>query len=54
MTTFAMTTLIVCGGALIAFILLARGSKSKATSRPSINIDFDTAKEREDKNRYFS
>jgi hypothetical protein len=54
MNTFAMTTLILCGGGLIAFILIARGFKTRAADRPSINIDFDTAKEREDKNRYFS
>jgi hypothetical protein len=54
MTTFAMTTLILCGGALVTFILLVRGAKSRSVTRPSINIDFDTAKEREDKNRYFS
>jgi len=54
MNTFATTTLIICGSALIVFIMLARGSKTKTANRPSINIDFDTAKEREDKNRYFS
>ncbi|MFH1913920.1 MAG: hypothetical protein ABIK45_06580 [Pseudomonadota bacterium] len=54
MNTLATTTLILCGGALVAFILMARGSKGRTSTRPSINIDFDTAKEREDKNRYFS
>jgi len=54
MNTLAMTTLVLCAGAFVAFILMARSAKRRPTARPSINIDFDTAKEREDKNRYFS
>lgn len=49
-----IASLIVGAGAILAFAVYAKSSKPSPTNRPSINIDFDTAKEREDKNRYFS
>lgn len=55
MDTFTITSIIVGCGVLLAFVLISKGSSKPQTfNRPNINIDFDTAKEREDKNRYFS
>ena len=55
MDTITITSLIIGCVILLVFILIAkRTTKTQATTRPNINIDFDTAKEREDKNRYFS
>lgn len=54
MTTFMLTSLIVGCGALLAYFLFAKTFKPHVGNRPNINIDFDSAKEREDKNRYFS
>lgn len=53
METLAITTLIIGASAILGFIVFSRSSKQR-TNRQDINIDFDTAKEREDKNRYFS
>lgn len=47
-------SLIVGAGTILAFVLFNRTTKPRTSDRPNINIDFDTAKEREDKNRYFS
>jgi len=55
MDTIAITSLIVGCGILLVFVLIAKNTtKTRTTDRPNINIDFDMAKEREDKNRYFS
>ncbi|WP_157871233.1 hypothetical protein [Pseudodesulfovibrio piezophilus] len=54
MDTLLIASIIVGAGTVLAFVLLCRTPKTRTTDRPSINIDFDTAKEREDKNRYFS
>lgn len=54
MTTLTITILLVGCGSLLAYVILNRIRKSSTRQRPSINIDFDNAKEREDKNRYFS
>lgn len=54
MTTLTITVLLVGCGALLAYVIYNRVFKAQTRERPSINIDFDTAKEREDKNRYFS
>jgi len=54
MDTLTITSLIVGCGAILAFVIFAKTTKTQTTDRPNINIDFDTAKEREDKNRYFS
>ena len=53
METITFIALIVVCLGILGFLLLNRTPKSKIDSRPAINIDFDTAKEREDKNRYF-
>ncbi|QGY41040.1 hypothetical protein GM415_13190 [Pseudodesulfovibrio cashew] len=54
MDTILITSIIVGCVAAVGFILYAVNSKRKPHERPNINIDFDLAKEREDKNRYFS
>lgn len=55
MDTIEIASLIAGCGILLAFVLFAKNStKPRTTDRPNINIDFDMAKEREDKNRYFS
>ena len=54
MSTLMFTCIIIGCGALLAFLLFARTFKPHTGDRPNINIDFDSAKEREDKNRYFS
>lgn len=55
MDTIAITSLLVGCGILLAFVLIAKSTTNTRTSqRPNINIDFDSAKEHEDKNRYFS
>lgn len=54
MDTLMIASLIVGAGTVLAFVLFAKTAKTGPTDRPAINIDFDTAKEREDKNRYFS
>ncbi len=54
MTTLMFTSILVGCGALLAFVLIAKSYKTHPSDRPNINIDFDSAKEREDKNRYFS
>ncbi|MBI9080363.1 MAG: hypothetical protein JEY79_11565 [Pseudodesulfovibrio sp.] len=55
MDTIAITSLIVGCGILLVFVLISKSTnKTRTTIRPNINIDFDMAKEREDKNRYFS
>lgn len=54
MTTLTFTGIIIGCGALLAFVILAKTLRPRIGSRPNINIDFDSAKEREDKNRYFS
>lgn len=53
MHTYTIIALIVACLGIAGFVLSTRQPKSKVDSRPAINIDFDTAKEREDKNRYF-
>ena len=37
-----------------ALLIFFKTNKNQSNDRPSINIDFDTAKDREDKNRYYS
>lgn len=55
MDTIAITSLIVGCGIILAFVLVTKTTtKTRTSNRPDINIDFDMAKEREDKNRYFS
>lgn len=54
MNILTLASIAVCGGALLAIIVVARNTRPRTTDRPNIDIDFDTAKEREDKNRYFS
>ena len=54
MDTLMIASLIVAAGLVLAFAIFSKSSKPGPTNRPNINIDFDTAKEREDKNRYFS
>ncbi|MDC0335355.1 hypothetical protein OAN24_00450 [Pseudodesulfovibrio sp.] len=54
METLAITTLIIGASAILGFIVYSKSAKPRTSDRPDINIDFDTAKEREDKNRYFS
>ncbi|WP_243546078.1 hypothetical protein [Pseudodesulfovibrio tunisiensis] len=54
MDTYQIIALIIGCIALLFIICFRRAIKAKAPDRPGINIDFDTAKEREDKNRYFS
>jgi len=54
MDTLLIASLIVGAGTVLAFAIFAKSSKPGPSNRPNINIDFDTAKEREDKNRYFS
>ncbi len=54
MEIISIASIIVGCGAILGFVLYAKGSRTQTTNRPNINIDFDTAKEREDKNRYFS
>lgn len=53
MDMITLIALIVACLGILGFMLLNRAPKSKIDSRPPINIDFDTAKSREDKNRYF-
>lgn len=53
MDTFTLIAIIVACIGVLGFMILNRTPKSKVDSRPNINIDFDNAKEREDKNRYF-
>jgi len=54
MTTLTLTAIFVGCGALLAYVVCSRVFGTQTGNRPSINIDFDSAKEREDKNRYFS
>lgn len=54
MTTLMFTFIIIGCGALLAFLIFAKTFRPHVGHRPDINIDFDSAKEREDKNRYFS
>jgi hypothetical protein len=55
MDTLAIISIIIGCGIILAFVLVAKkNTKTGTTNRPTINIDFDTAKGREDKNRYFS
>ena len=54
MTTLTLTAIFVGCGALLACVIFSRMLRPHSGDRPSINIDFDSAKEREDKNRYFS
>jgi len=54
METILISSIIVGAVAVFGVILYAVKAKNKPNERPGINIDFDTAKEREDKNRYFS
>lgn len=54
MDTLTITLIIVGCAAVIGFAAYSMTSKTQPNDRPDINIDFDTAKEREDKNRYFS
>jgi len=54
MTTLTFTCIIIGCGALLALLLYTKTFKPHVGNRPDINIDFDSAKEREDKNRYFS
>lgn len=54
MDIISIASLIVGCGVVLGFVVYLKSTKPHTTNRPSINIDFDTAKEREDKNRYFS
>lgn len=54
MDTLTLTFIIVGCVAVLGFIVYSMTFKTQPHDRPNINIDFDTAKEREDKNRYFS
>jgi len=55
MDMISIASIIIGCGTLLAFLLIAKNTnKTRTTNRPDINIDFDTAKEHEDKNRYFS
>ncbi|MEF2229979.1 MAG: hypothetical protein V3571_03545 [Pseudodesulfovibrio sp.] len=54
MTTLTLSAIFVGCGALLAYVLFSRVLGTHSGDRPNINIDFDSAKEREDKNRYFS
>lgn len=44
--------LIICA-VILVFAIAVKSFKKKSPTRPPINIDFDTAKDREDKNRHF-
>lgn len=54
MDTITITTILIVCGVLLGILLVSKTTRTRTTDRPIINIDFDTAKEREDKNRYFS
>ncbi|MGL1862192.1 MAG: hypothetical protein OCC46_06690 [Pseudodesulfovibrio sp.] len=54
MEILAITSIVIGAAALLGFLFFSKSSKPSINGRPDINIDFDNAKEREDKNRYFS
>jgi len=54
MNTLLITTIVAGSVLILGVVLYTKNAKRKPSERPTINIDFDTAKEREDKNRYFS
>ena len=53
MDTITLGFIVVCVIVLIATVIV-KSRKKGTPSRQAINIDFDTAKDREDKNRHFS
>jgi hypothetical protein len=54
MDNLLLTSIFVGSVLILGIVLYTKNAKSRPNERPGINIDFDTAKEREDKNRYFS
>lgn len=54
METLLIASIALGSAILVGFIMYTKGARTRPNERPHINIDFDTAKEREDKNRYFS
>lgn len=54
MNTLLIASIAAGSVLILGIVLYTKNAKRKPDERPSINIDFDTAKEREDKNRYFS